>query len=61
MKNKEKAKTEVTPASAKISRKQAIKRAGLYAVTAAGMITLLGSPKKSAAAGSLTPPAPPVW
>jgi hypothetical protein len=59
MKNKEKAKTEVTPAGTKISRKQAIKRAGLYAATAAGMITLLGSPKKSVAAS--TPPAPPVW
>lgn len=56
MKNKEK---EVTSVDQKIDRKQAIKRAGFYAASAAGMISLLGSPKKSAAAS--LPPAPPAW
>ncbi len=60
MKNKEKEQLEVPAVDQKINRKQAIKRAGFYAVTTAGMITLLGAPKKSSAAGSL-PGAPPVW
>jgi hypothetical protein len=58
MKNKEKAITEF-PSEEKISRKRAIKRAGFYAATAVGMVTLLGSPGKSAAAR--LPSAPPVW
>ena len=60
MKNIEKSQTEVPVLDQKINRKQALKRAGFYAVTAAGMITLLGSPKKSAAQGSL-PPSNPSW
>jgi len=60
MKNKGKTQIEELAADNKINRKQAIKRAGFYAVTAAGMITLLGSPKKSAAEGSL-PGAPTEW
>ena len=58
MKNKEKIQNDADPVKEKINRKQAIKRAGFYAVTAAGMITLLGSPKKAAAEPSY-PPAPP--
>ena len=58
MKNKEKKEKEVTSVEQKIDRKQAIKRAGFYALTTASMITVLGSPK--AAAASL-PPAPPIW
>lgn len=57
MKNKEKVKKEVSQAK-KISRKQAIKKAGFYTATATSMILLLGSPK--AAAASL-PSAPPDW
>jgi hypothetical protein len=49
MKNKEKKQTDNSAVDQKINRKQAIKRAGFYAVTAAGMITLLGSPKKASA------------
>ncbi len=60
MKNIENPKVKVTPEDLKINRKQAIKRAGFYAATAAGMIALLGSPKKSAA-GSTEPTPPPVW
>ncbi|MBK6283875.1 MAG: hypothetical protein IPF54_15575 [Draconibacterium sp.] len=60
MKNKGKTQIEESAVDQRIDRKQAIKRAGFYAVTAAGMITLLGSPKKSSAAGSL-PGAPPDW
>jgi hypothetical protein len=59
MKNKEKTHEKVSSADQKIDRKQAIKRAGFYAVTAAGMMTLLGSPKNSAAAS--LPTAPPEW
>lgn len=59
MKHKEKTKIEVTPVDAKISRKQAIKRAGLYAAATAGVITFLGT-QKSAAASS-TPTTPRDW
>jgi hypothetical protein len=60
MKNKGKTQIEELAADNKINRKQAIKKAGFYAVTAAGMVTLLGSPKKSAAEGS-TPATMPEW
>lgn len=59
MKNKEKKQTDKSAVDQNINRKQAIKRAGFYAVTAAGMITLLGSPKKSSAASF--PENPPEW
>jgi len=49
MKNKEKKQTDKSAVDQKINRKQAIKRAGFYAVTTAGMITLLGSPKRASA------------
>jgi hypothetical protein len=58
MKNNGKTKSEVVSADQKITRKQALKKAGLYAATAAGMITLLGAPKKSAAEGSGLPENP---
>jgi len=57
MKNKGKTQIEELAADNKINRKQAIKRAGFYAVTAAGMITLLGSPKKALA----SPAEPTPW
>jgi hypothetical protein len=57
MKNKGKKQTDKSAVDQKINRKQAIKRAGFYAVTAAGMITLLGSPKKASA----SPKDPPPW
>jgi len=57
MKNKEKSKADAPPAE-KISRKQAIKKTGFYALTATSMILLLSSPKSAAAS---LPPAPPVW
>jgi hypothetical protein len=60
MKNLEKAKICDAPDELKITRKQAIKKAGFYAATAAGMIALLGSPKKSAAASN-APAGPPEW
>lgn len=60
MENKEKSKAELSSEDKKITRKQALKKAGFYAATAAGMITLLGAPKKSAAEGSL-PDTNPVW
>lgn len=59
MKNNGKTKSEVVSADQKITRKQALKKAGLYAATAAGMITLLGAPKRSAAQGSV--PENPTW
>lgn len=55
MENKEISKVELASEDKKITRKQALKKAGFYAATAAGMITLLGAPKKSAAAGSGVP------
>lgn len=55
MENKEKLKAELASEDKKITRKQALKKAGFYAATAAGMITLLGAPKKSAAEGSGVP------
>lgn len=59
MKNKEKIQTDELAVDQKINRKQAIKRAGYYAVTAAGMITLLGSPKKASASETIpTDPTP---
>jgi hypothetical protein len=61
MKNKENLQKESASDEQKINRKQAIKRAGFYAVTAAGMITLLGSPKKSAGQVTSLPPAPTPW
>jgi hypothetical protein len=60
MKNKEKKQIEGSADDQKINRKQAIKRAGYYAVTAAGMITLLGSPKK-ASASEASPADPTPW
>ena len=54
MENKEISKAELASEDKKITRKQALKKAGFYAATAAGMITLLGSPKQ-AAAGASTP------
>ncbi len=59
MENKKKTQTEVPAVDQKINRKQAIKKAGFYAVTAAGMITLLGTPKKASA--SETSPSDPIW
>jgi hypothetical protein len=60
MKNKEKTQIEESAVDKNINRKQAIKRAGFYAVTAAGMITLLGSPKK-ASASETSPANLPEW
>lgn len=51
-------KTEF-PAVEKISRKNAITKTGFYALTAASMFLLLGSPKSAAA--SAPPASPPVW
>jgi hypothetical protein len=42
----------------KITRKQAIKKAGLVTLTTASMILLLKSP---AHAATSTPPPPPIW
>ncbi len=61
MKNKEKEQAKVPAVEQKMDRKQAIKKAGLYAASAAGMIMLLGAPNKSASAASFAPPPPPVW
>lgn len=44
----------------KITRRETLKKAGLYAATATGMIALLGTPKKSAADIS-SPAAPSPW
>lgn len=55
MENKEKSKAELASEDKKITRKQALKKAGFYAATAAGMITLLGTPNKSAKAGTGLP------
>ncbi len=55
MENKGKSKAELASDEKKITRKQALKKAGFYAATAAGMITLLGTPKRSAAATSGVP------
>lgn len=44
----------------KISRKEAIKKTGFIAASAATMILLLGSPEK-AQASSPAPPSPPSW
>ncbi|HAX97101.1 MAG TPA: hypothetical protein DCY35_11380 [Prolixibacteraceae bacterium] len=41
-----------------MTRKEALKKAGYYTATAAGMMILLGSPKKSIAA---SPAPPPPW
>lgn len=41
-----------------ISRKEAIKKAGYIAASAAGMMLLLGKPQKAMAA---SPAAPPAW
>lgn len=41
-----------------LSRKEALKKAGYYAATAAGMMILLGSPKTSISA---SPAPPPPW
>ncbi len=60
MENKEKSKAELSSEDKKITRKQALKKAGFYAATAAGMITLLGSPKQ-AAADTSNPDTNPVW
>ncbi len=62
MKNKKQTKS-VTPiegevAKDKISRKEALKKTGYYAVTTTLMIQLLGSPQKSLAA---SPAPPPPW
>jgi len=59
MENKEKSKAESASEDKKITRKQALKKAGFYAATAAGMITLLGSPKQAAADGSVPSGNPP--
>lgn len=61
MENKLKLKTESVSEDKKITRKQALKKAGFYAATAAGMITLLGAPSKSAKAGSTAPDVHPGW
>ncbi len=61
MENKEKSKTELASEDKKITRKQALKKAGFYAATAAGMITLLGAPSKSAKAGTGLPDDTPPW
>lgn len=55
MENKLKTKSEIATEDKKITRKQALKKAGFYAATAAGMITLLGAPKKAAAEGTGVP------
>lgn len=47
-----------TNSAKKITRKQAIKKAGLVSLTAASMILLLKSP---AYAATSTPPPPPIW
>lgn len=44
--------------AAKMTRKQAIKKSGYIAVSAATMMILLGSPNKAQAA---SPEAPPIW
>lgn len=44
----------------KITRRETLKKAGLYAATATGMIALLGTPKKSAAE-NMSPAPPTVW
>jgi len=41
----------------KITRKQAIKKAGLFAVSAATMMVLLSNPSKAQAASPAPPPA----
>ena len=61
MENKEKSKAELSSEDKKITRKQALKKAGFYAATATGMITLLGTPSKSAKAASASPEPPPGW
>ncbi len=47
-----------TPEEKKISRKEAIKKSGYLAFTAAGMMILLGNPQKAQAA---SPAAPTAW
>jgi hypothetical protein len=42
----------------KISRKEALKKAGYYAASAAGLMLLLGKPQKAMAA---SPSPPPAW
>lgn len=41
-----------------ITRKEALKKAGYYAASAAGLMLLLGKPQKAMAA---SPQAPPAW
>ena len=57
---KKRKKTDGFSQEKKISRKEAIKKTGLFAATAATTLFLLGSPNK-AAAGTSDVPIPPVW
>jgi hypothetical protein len=55
---KEMVKTEEQTKGKKLNRRETLKKAGLYAATATGMIALLAAPKTSAAE-TQSPIAPP--